>query len=76
MLVRGGISGTQRIARHLGACALGCLLPLGRSSWARGTKYSPTGCSKQTCLLSQPLPLVLLIFWLFRISFTSSYKKA
>jgi len=53
MLVRGGVSGTQRVARHLRRMCVGCLSPQGHSSWA-SNKYSPRQYAKPTCFLSPP----------------------
>jgi len=77
MLVRGGISGTQRIARHLWRMCFGLFIASGSFFLGQGNKVFPDWLLKTNLLIVPALlPLVLLIFWLFRISFTSAYKKA
>ena len=47
ILVRNGISGAQRIARHLWACALRCSSPPRPYSW-HGNNHSPLYCARQS----------------------------
>jgi hypothetical protein len=70
-----GISGKQRIARHLWRMCFGWFIATGSfflgqqqvvPVWLRG---SPV------LLVPALLPLVLLIFWMIRVRFTSVYKK-
>jgi hypothetical protein len=88
MLVRGGISGTQRLARHLWRMCFALFIASG--SFFLGPANRPlrllrtvglrqqlfaTILGKEVLLLLAILPLILLIFWLFRIRFTDGYKR-
>jgi hypothetical protein len=88
MLLRGGVSGTQRIARHLWRMCFGLFIAAGSfflgpsnrplrllSSVGLG-KYVPAAFFSTTLyLVLTILPLVLLIFWLARVRFTNTFKK-
>jgi hypothetical protein len=87
MLVRGGVFGGQRIARHLGRMCFALFIATG--SFFLGPSNRPLrlmmtlGFGRQVfpALLRPPvlflltvLPLVLMILWLFRVRFTKAYK--
>jgi hypothetical protein len=73
MLVRGGVFGVQRSCGISGACALGCSSPRGRfSGTGQGIPLSIAPIKR--AVLPAILPLILLIFWLFRVRFTNAYK--
>jgi hypothetical protein len=87
MLVSGGISGTKRIARHLWRMCFGLFIAAG--SFFLGPSNRPLGLltsvgigrhlpaalfSINLYLVLSILPLVLLIFWLLRVRFSSAYK--
>lgn len=72
MLVRGGVFGAQRVARHLWRMCFGLFIATGSFLGQRrviaflgGPKIMPL------CVL----PLILLIFWLIRVRFTNAYKR-
>jgi hypothetical protein len=71
MLVRGGISGTQRIARHLWRMCFALFVASASVFLARQHLF-PTLLRKTGVLFFLTfLPLILMIFWLIRVSFTN-----
>ena len=87
MLVRGGVQGTQRLARHLWRMCFGLFIaagsfflgpsnrPLRLLSAAGLGQHLPRALfSNGLYLVLTILPLFLLIFWLVRVRFTSAYK--
>src|SRR5215471_9159168 len=74
MLVRGGISGTQRLARHLWRMCFGLFIASG-SFFLGQQRVIPAAIRKQYLLFPLAiLPLLLLIFWQVRVRFTNAYK--
>jgi uncharacterized membrane protein len=87
MLVRGGVSGARRIARHLWRMCFGLFIAAGSfflgpsnrplrllSAVGVGKFLSPALFSTSLYLILTLLPLILLIFWLVRVRFTNSYN--
>ncbi len=87
MLLRGGVFGAKRIARHLWRMCFGLFIaagsffmgpsnrPLRLLSAVRLGQHLPAALfSTGLYLFLSILPLVLLIFWLVRIRFTNTYK--
>ena len=76
MLLRGGLFGKQRIVRHLWRMCFGLFIATGSFFLGQGSKIFPS-LLRQSPLLLIPafLPLLLLIFWVFRVRFTSAYKQ-
>ena len=87
MLVRGGLFGTKRIARHLWRMCFGLFIAAGSffmgpsnrplrllSTVGLGKHLSPALFSTTLYLVLSILPLILLIFWLSRVRFTNVYK--
>jgi uncharacterized membrane protein len=67
MLVRGGVSGTPRIARHLWRMCFGLFIATG-SFFLGQQQVIPAAIRKQYLLVPLAiLPLVLLIYWLVRV---------
>jgi uncharacterized membrane protein len=67
MLMRGGISGTPRIARHLWRMCFGLFIATG-SFFLGQQQVFPAAIRKQYILAPLAiLPLVLLIYWLVRV---------
>lgn len=67
MLMRGGISGTARIARHLWRMCFGLFIATG-SFFLGQQQVFPVAIRKQYILAPLAiLPLVLLIYWLVRV---------
>jgi hypothetical protein len=86
MLVRGGVAGAKRIARHLWRMCFGLFIaagsfflgpsnrPLRLLSTVGVGKYLPTALfSTGLYLILTLLPLILLIFWLVRVRFRNAY---
>ena len=87
MLVRGGVVGATRIARHLWRMCFGLFIaagsffmgpsnrPLRLLSTVGIGRYLPRSVfSINLYLVLTILPLILLVFWLVRICFTNKYK--
>jgi hypothetical protein len=87
MLVRGGLFGAKRIARHLWRMCFGLFIAAGSfflgpsnrplrllSAVGLGKHLSPALFSTGLYLILTLLPLILLIFWLLRVRFTNAYK--
>jgi hypothetical protein len=88
MLVRGGVLGAKRIARHLWRMCFGLFIAAGSfflgpsnrplrllSAVGVGKYLSPALFSTTLYLILTILPLILLIFWLVRMRFTNAYRK-
>ena len=88
MLVRGGIAGTQRLTRHLWRMCFALFVASG--SFFLGPANRPlrllrtvglkqqffaTILTNEVLLFLAVLPLILLIFWLFRVRFATAYKR-
>ena len=87
MLVRGGLFGTKRIARHLWRMCFGLFIAAGSffmgpsnrplrllSAVGLGQRLPAALFSMSLYLALTLLPLVLLVFWLVRVRFTNAYK--
>ena len=87
MLARGGLFGTQRMARHLWRMCFGLFIaagsfflggnnrPLRLLSAARLGQHVPRPLLiTGVYLFLSMLPLILLIFWLVRVRFANAYK--
>jgi len=88
MLLRGGVLGAKRIARHLWRMCFGLFIAAGSfffgpsnrplrllSTVGLGKYLSPALFSTTLYLILTLLPLILLIFWLVRVRFTNAYRK-
>jgi len=88
MLEGGGVLGAKRIARHLWRMCFGLFIAAGSfflgpsnrplrllSEVGLGKHLSPAIFGTTLYLTLTILPLVLLIFWLIRVRFTSASKK-
>ncbi|HET8924582.1 MAG TPA: hypothetical protein VFN26_16485 [Candidatus Acidoferrum sp.] len=88
MLVRGGVLGAKRIARHLWRMCFGLFIAAGSfflgpsnrplrllSAVGLGQHLSPALFSTTLYSILTILPLILLIFWLVRVRFTNAYKR-
>jgi len=87
MMLRGGVFGAQRIARHLWRMCFGLFIAAGSfflgpsnrplrllSAVGLGQHLSPALFSTSLYLILTMLPLILLIFWLVRVRFPNAYK--
>jgi len=88
MLVRGGVSGPQRIARHLGRMSFALFIAAGSfllgpssrplrllSSLGLRQQVFPAVLRPTVLLLLTVLPLIVMVVWLFRVRFTNVYKR-
>jgi len=88
MLVRGGVSGTKRIARHLWRMCFGLFIAAGSfflgpsnrplrllSTVGLGQHLSPALFNTGLYLVLTVLPLFSLVFWLVRIRFANAYGR-
>jgi len=89
MLVRGGVLGAKRIARHLWRMCFGLFIAAGSffmgpsnrplrllSAMGVGQRLPRALFSTMPCLILTILPLIMLIFWLIRVRFTNAYKAS
>lgn len=67
MLVRGGVSGVRRIARHLWRMCFALFIASASIFLARQRLFPHFMRASGTLYLLSFLPLVLMIFWLFRV---------
>jgi hypothetical protein len=88
MLVHGGVFGGQRIARHLGRMCFALFIAAGSfflgpsnrplrlmMTLGFGHQIFPALLRPPVLVLLALLPLVMMILWLFRVRFTTAYKK-
>ncbi|MGD0989919.1 MAG: hypothetical protein ABR874_19060 [Candidatus Sulfotelmatobacter sp.] len=76
MLVRGGITGTHRLARHLWRMCFALFIAAASIFLAR-QKLFPVFLRKTGVLfLLSFLPLMLMIFWLIRVRFANRYRTS
>lgn len=74
MLVRGGISGAQRIARHLWRMCFGLFIASGSFFMGRQRIFPEFIQNSGVLIFLTVLPLLLLVFWLIRVRVTNLYK--
>jgi hypothetical protein len=75
MFVRNGISGTQRIARHLWRMCFALFIAAASIFLARQQIFPAFLRKTGALFLLSFLPLILMIFWLVRVRFVNAYKK-
>lgn len=75
MLVRGGVSAAQRLARHLGRMCFALFIATGSLFLARPHLFPALFRKTGIIFLLGILPVILMIFWLFRVRFSKAYKK-
>ena len=73
MLLR-GISGRQRIARHLWRMCFGWFIATGSFFLGQQQVFPAWLRGSPALLVPALLPLALLIFWMIRVRFTGAYK--
>jgi hypothetical protein len=75
MLVRGGISGTQRLARHLWRMCFAWFIAAGSIFLARPHLF-PVFMRKTGMLVFLSfMPLLSMVFWLIRVRVAKAYKR-
>jgi len=75
VILRRGLIGAQRIARHLWRMCFGLFIAVG-SFAAQGAKVLPPGVGLRVLLASMVLILSVLLYWLVRVLFTNWYRRA
>ncbi len=75
MLIRGSISGTQRLTRHLGRMCFALFIASGSLFLARPHLFPALLIQTHVIFLLGILPLVLMVFWLIRVRFTNAYTR-
>lgn len=75
MLLRRGISGTQRLARHLWRMCFALFIAAASIFLARQQVFPALLRKTGVLFFLSFLPLILLIFWLIRVRFTNGYKR-
>ncbi len=75
MLVRGGIAGTQRLARHLWRMCFALFIAAASIFLARQHLFPALLQKTGVLVFLSVLPLLLMIFWLIRVRFATAYKK-
>jgi len=74
MLWRGGIFGTQRLARHLWRMCFALFIATASIFLARPQLFPALLTKTHVLFLLGILPLLLMVFWLVRVSFTKAFK--
>ncbi len=75
MLVHNGISGTQRIARHLWRMCFALFIAAASIFLARQQIFPALLRKTGVLFLLSFLPLILMVFWLLRVRFTNAFKE-
>ena len=75
MIVRRGISGTQRIARHLWRMCFAFFIAASSIFLARQHLFPALLRKTGVLFLLSFFPLILMIFWLIRVRFTNAFKR-
>jgi hypothetical protein len=75
MLVRGGVSGAQRVARHLWRMCFAWFVAAGSIFLARQHLFPVFFRKTGLLFFLSFLPLIVMIFWLIRVRITKADKK-
>src|SRR6202167_3192835 len=75
MLVRGGIAGTERLARHLWRMCFALFIGAASIFLARQQLFPALLQRTGVLVFLSVLPLLLMIFWLLRVRFANAYKR-
>ncbi len=88
MLLGGGVAGAKRVVRHLWRMCFGLFIAAGSfflgpsnrplrllSAVGLGQHLSPALFGPTLYIFLSVLPLILLIFWVFRVWFSGAYRK-
>jgi hypothetical protein len=74
MLAHGGVSGTRRLVRHLWRMCFGLFIATGSFFLGQQKVFPMWLRGSMLLLILGILPLLLLIFWLFRVRFAKAFK--
>ena len=75
MLLCGGLSGAQRVARHLWRMCFALFIASASIFLARPQLFPALLSKTHVLSLLGILPLILMIFWLLRVRFSKAYKR-
>lgn len=75
MLARGGVTGAQRLARHLWRMCYAQFIAAGSIFLARQQLFPALFRKTGLLFFLSFLPIMVLIFWLVRVRFTNGYKR-
>jgi hypothetical protein len=75
MLARGGISGVQRLLRHLWRMCFALFFATGSFFLGQQQVFPAFLRASNILLVPAFLPLLLLVFWLVRVRFTNAYRR-
>jgi hypothetical protein len=75
MLLRGGVFGNKRIVRHLWRMCFGLFVATGSFFLGQQQVFPVSMRGSPVLFIPALLPLALMIFWLLRVWFSSSYRK-
>ena len=75
MLSRGGVLGAKRIVRHLWRMCFGLFIATGSFFLGQQQVFPAWLRGSPALFIPALLPLVLLIFWVFRVWLSSTYRK-
>jgi hypothetical protein len=75
MLMRGGIAGPRRLARHLWRMCFALFIAAASIFLARQQMFPAILQKTGVLIFLSLLPLILLVFWMFRVLLTKAYKK-
>jgi hypothetical protein len=70
-----GVSGTQRIARHLWRMCFAWFVASASIFLARPHLFPSIMRKSGALVFLTVLPLILLIFWMIRVKFTKAFKE-
>jgi hypothetical protein len=73
MLMRGGIAGTQRIARHLWRMCFALFVAAASIFLARQHLFPAILQKTGALIFLSFLPLLLLVYWMVRVRFAKAY---
>ena len=76
MLVRGGIAGTKRLARHLWRMCFALFIAAASIFLARQQLFPALLQKTGALVFLSFLPLILLVFWMLRVRFAKAYKTS
>jgi hypothetical protein len=75
VILRGGISGNQRIARHLGRMCLALFIATASLFLGQAQLFPNSWREAHVLYVPVVLVIVLMIFWLIRVLFTKAFKS-
>jgi len=75
MLVRGGISGAQRLVRHLWRMCFALFIAAASLFLARPQLFPALLRRTHVLVFLTVLPLLLMTFWMFRVRFANIYRR-